>query len=307
MSSLEKALKKHVAETESGIVKRLPEPDRKTTSGAHKRVDESELRSAESREVAPSQSIEINMDDLRDQGRLAGPDRAPVIRDQLRRIKRKLLANASGPLAFPMGNLIAVSSALSGDGKSFIALNLALNMTADRDYTVLLIDADVAKQDLTRCLGLEDKAGLTDLLLNENLDVGELLIKTDIPGLQFLPSGSVTDNDSELFASKAMARLIREISERYEDRVVVFDTLPLLEASAAAVLTSLVGQVAFVIKSGETPQQAVLEALSYIDKEQPVSLILNQATSRSAWGMYGGYYYHGYNNEQGAPSFPPKG
>jgi receptor protein-tyrosine kinase len=238
--------------------------------------------------------IRIDPVRLRALGLMPPEDAAVRMADEYRRIKRPLLAGAFGKGAarLPHGNLIMVGSSVPGEGKTFTSLNLALSIVQELDHTVLLVDADVAKPHISRVLELDDKPGLIDVLLDETLDLHDVLVGTDIEGLRVLPAGPVHRQSTELLASERMASLVAEMSERYPDRVLVFDTPPLLATTEAHVMAGLMGQVLLVVRAGMTPQQAVLQSLETLGPRAGVNVVLNQV--RGAWSDdYYGYY--GYN------------
>lgn len=196
------------------------------------------------------------------------------ISEEFRLIKRSILRRyneADGPNA----NIIMVTSALSGEGKTFTAINLAMSIAFERDFRVLLVDADVRKADMLTQLGIKPGRGLVDVLVDETLDLSDVMIRTDLDGLTVLPSGKSHNLSTELLASKGMADLIDEISRRYADRIVVFDTPPVLLTSEAAALTQHVGQTVFVVKAEHTSRETVKEALEVLKPARNVALVLN--------------------------------
>jgi receptor protein-tyrosine kinase len=238
-----------------------------------------------------SPQVRLDPDRLRKLGLMPPEQGAVRMADEYRRIKRPLLAGAfaKGAGRLPHGNLIMVGSSLPGEGKTFTSLNLALSIVQELDYTVLLVDADVAKPHISRVLELDDKPGLIDVLVDETLDLQEVLLNTDIEGLRILPAGPVHRQSTELLASERMAMLIADMAERYPDRVLVFDTPPLLATTEAQVMSSLMGQVLLVVRAGVTPQQAVLQSLETLGPRAGVNIVLNQV--RGAWSDdYYGYY-----------------
>jgi receptor protein-tyrosine kinase len=119
--------------------------------------------------------------------------------DEFRVIKRPLIINATGKGAAPIkqGNLIMVTSALPGEGKSFTAVNLAMSIAMELDHTVLLVDADVARPTVPGMLGLPATRGLLDVLVDDTVDLSQVLLKTNIeklsvccrePGIRARPS-----------------------------------------------------------------------------------------------------------------------
>ena len=235
------------------------------------------------------------LDRLREKDMLVpGSSLGPEIRSEYRRIKRPLLSNAFGKSSELVddGNLILVTSSVPGEGKSYTALNLALAIAQERDHTVLLIDADVTKQGVSRMLGIERRRpDLTDLLTSEDLSVGKAMLRTDVPGLVLLPAGKPHEYITEMVASQRMSRLVNELANRYSDRVIIFDGPPLLSTPEAPILASLVGQVVFVIEAGKTPHAIVEDALGMLPKEKAIGLVLNKSESIS---NRGGYYYNYY-------------
>jgi len=234
---------------------------------------------------------------LRDAGLFAPEDQEHYMANQYRLIKRPLLDNAAGRSAHPSedANLIMVASALAGDGKTFNCINLALSIATEKDTSVLLVDADVAKPHISQLFNIDQELGLCDLLTDENLDIDEVTLPTDVPGLSLLPAGHRDEHATELFASKRMEQLVSSLSTRLPDCVVVFDSPPLLATSEARVLAGLMGQIVLVVCAGITPQHAVLDALESIDESKAVNLLLNQATYGLEADSYGKYGY-GYAN-----------
>lgn len=212
--------------------------------------------------------------------------------DEYRRIKRPLLANAFGKTAslVDQGNLILVTSSLPGEGKTTTSANLALSMVQEKDHTVLLVDCDVNKQGISRLFGISDKPGLVDVLLNDSLTIGDVLLRTDISGLSVLSAGKGDEYVTELLASQRMFDVVAELASRYDDRIIIFDGPPLLPTPQTQVLAGLVGQIVFVIEAAKTSQMLVEEALVMIPEEKAVGLLLNKSE-----GIVGrGGYYYGY-------------
>jgi exopolysaccharide/PEP-CTERM locus tyrosine autokinase len=240
-----------------------------------------------------SRRIALNLAKMRDYGIVTPDEGRTQIAEQFRVIKRPLLTNAfnKGPGMIKNGNLIMVTSALAGEGKSFCTVNLAMSIAMEMDRTVLLVDADVARPTVPRILGLGTERGLMDILLDDSLKLADVLLKTDIEKLTLLTAGRRHSHSTELLASQAMGELLKELAQRYSDRVVIFDSPPLLLTSEARVLATQMGQIVLVVEAETTSQQAVKETLRQIESCDVVNLIYNKARSFSG-GEYYGYYYH---------------
>ncbi len=237
-------------------------------------------------------------DRLRDMNMLVkGTKLPPLFFDEYRRIKRPLLSNAFGKSSslVEKGNLILVTSALPGEGKTHTAINLALSIASERDHTVLLVDCDVTRHGTSRALGIADRPGLIDVIETDGFTVGDSMMTTDVPQLCLLSAGKQHEFVTELLASQRMADLVAEIGERYDDRIIIFDGPPLLPTPQTQVLTALVGQVVFVIEAGKTPQAAVEEALEMMPEDQAVGLIMNKSEGFSGRSSY---YYSYYGSEE---------
>lgn len=250
-----------------------------------------------------SRSVEVDLQRLAAAGMVTpGAPRAHIA-DQFRVIKRPLLANAVGKGAAPVaqGNLIMVTSALSGEGKSFTALNLAMSIATELDHTVMLVDADVARPSLPATLGVERGPGLLDVLEGQAA-MHEVLLRTSVEKLTLLRSGTPHPRATELLASDAMRSLLAEMARRYKDRILIFDSPPLLLTTEARVLATHMGQIVMVVAAERTPQSAVQHALSTIESCPVKLMLLNQArvASQGAYGYGYGYGYGYAGNGHGA-------
>ena len=247
----------------------------------------------------PKPIVVIDRNALREAGLLAPEAEEGRLVDEFRHIKRPIVAHAFGKRATKIqdGRLIMVGSAVSGEGKTFTCINLALSMAKEQDLSVVLVDADVAKPHISRMFGLADEPGLLDALDNPDAyDYKDLVFETDVPGLGILPAGKPRAHATELLSSDRMELLLKAYRRDNIQRLVLFDSPPLLQTPEARVLASLVGQIAIVVKAGVTPQHVVTNAIGMIDENKAINLILNQSRQASAGGYYGYGYGYGYGN-----------
>ena len=220
--------------------------------------------------------------------------------DQYRVIKRPLLDNATGKGAALVanGNLIMVTSALPGEGKSFTAINLAMSLAMELDHTVMLVDADVTRPTVMTKLGLPPAAGLLAVLRGHNVELPNVLLRTNVDKLTLLPAGLAHERATELLASDAMTALLAEMSKRYSDRIIIFDSPPLLLTTEARVLAGHMGQVVVVVRAEKTLQSDVEHALSTIESCPIKLMVLNQVRNHGL-GAYGYGYGYGYERKAG--------
>ena len=248
---------------------------------------------------AASRRHELDMTRLAQQGIVTPSAERSHLADELRVIKRPLLRNVAGKGVAPVknGNLIMITSAVPGEGKSFTAANLAMSIAMELDHTVLLVDADVARPSLPTLFDLPPSKGLLDVLVDPSLDLSQVMLRTNIERLSILPSGLRQTHATELLASEAMANLLEELATRYADRVIIFDSPPLLVTTEARALASHMGQVVLVVRAERTTHAEVRHALSLIDLAPVKMLMLNQAADPNANGHGYGYGYgYGYEN-----------
>jgi protein-tyrosine kinase len=246
--------------------------------------------------VAAVPDLEITPEMLVAQGLQALPEQRGQQRGEYRHIKRQILAEV-GPA--PADRLLLVTSALEGEGKSFSAANLALSLAMEPDYSVLLVDADVIRPNLTRTFGLTDRPGFMDAAADPSIDVNSLVVTTNIEGFSILPAGRSHPNATEHFGSSRTREILDQLLAAPR-RIVVMDSLPLLLTTEARVLASLGGRVLMVVRAESTPRTAVLQALDLLGEHTNVQLILN-AVVRTKLLSYVGYGYgYGYTYNYGS-------
>ncbi|MDZ7644751.1 MAG: protein tyrosine kinase [Woeseiaceae bacterium] len=244
-------------------------------------------------------TVEIDRDKLAESGFWpTGPDEE-VIAEQFRRAKRPVIS-----LAFETGvptgenaNVVMMASAMPGAGKSFCSVNLARSIARERDIGAVLVDADVLRSGISRSLGLGDRPGLMDYLLDENLTIEDILLQTDLDGIIVVPAGQRHSEATELLSSRRMTQFVNELSARFRNRVILCDTPPILVTNEAHVFAAHVGQIVLVIEARYSTQESVLQALASLDRDKPINAILNKSRTARGSGYYGddyGYYpFHG--------------
>ncbi len=215
------------------------------------------------------------------------------ISEEFRLVQRQILRAAFGPGAEPgFSNLLMVTSARPGEGKSFTSVNLSGSIARQGDHHVLLIDADSKRDSFCYALGLAEMRGLLDLVANPKLDPSPLIVKTPIDRLSILPVGRERERSAELFSTKEMTRLIQSLGRRYADRLLVLDAPPCLSTSDPAVLAPVVGQILFVVEADRTQRDEVEASLDLLQACPNITLVLNkqQISSRYTFGAYSSYY-----------------
>lgn len=235
----------------------------------------------------------IDRERLREQGLIVPEGMVTTLLEEFRIVKRQLLLQAADlrrQRAGAMGQRILIASPHPGEGKTYCALNLALSIAAEKESEVLLVDADFAKPSILTKLGIPGGPGLMDALMNENVDVADLVVGTDVPGLWVLPAGEDTNTDSEYLSSSRTARVLYRLTQGAPNRMVIFDSPPVLAASPAAELAKHVGQTVVVVRADQTGKGALDDALSLLGGCPNLQLLLNGAQFSPSGRRFGSYY-----------------
>jgi receptor protein-tyrosine kinase/non-specific protein-tyrosine kinase len=195
-------------------------------------------------------------------------------------------------------NTIMVTSSDIGEGKSIVAINLAVALSNELDYTVLLVDADLRNPSIHRYFGIEPEYGLSDYLTNK-VPLNDILIKTGIGKLVILPAGNIPDNSAELLSSERMKMLVHELKHRYKDRYIIFDSTPLLVTADPLVLGMHMDGVVFVIQEGRTSQQSALQSMSLMKGWNILGAVFNNVPEYLVKGHYQYYYRQNPDKKEG--------
>jgi len=244
-----------------------------------------------SKALAKSEVETFNWAFLKENGYITEDDSHSVLAEEYRSIKRPLVVNAIGARKkdIQRSNLILVTSSIPGEGKTFTSINLALSIAAELDKKVLLIDADVSKPSVSKVLGIKQTPGLIEYLEGEIDQLSDIILRTEVKGLRVIPAGKRHKFSTELLSSNRMVLLAQELSDRYPDRIVIFDSPPLLATTQAEVLASLVGQVVLVVAAETTSQNIVLESVKKLTDSADVVLTLLNKVQHSLDTSYYGY------------------
>jgi len=234
----------------------------------------------------PAKRIKVDTNALRDKGYFPQAGLERRFADHYRQIKRPLIEKAFADGADT--RLIVVTSAMPGDGKTFNSLNLALSIARERDASVLLVDADLPRANISQVCGLENEPGLIDALVDETRDVESLVIGTDIRGFDVLPTGKFVENATELLASARMGQVTARLMARPR-RIVLLDSPPLLGSSEAHALVRLNAQVVIIVRAGVTPRHAITESVALVERSKLQGIVLNEAPLKPGTAYYYGY------------------
>lgn len=173
--------------------------------------------------------------------------------------------------------LVVITSTRAGEGKSFVALNLAASIAEGAHRPVVLVDSERGPESLTARLGLHGAPGLEQLRDVACSDPGELLRCTEVPGLLILPQGTALPAGAQ---SNSMGTALLRLAERLPDHVFVIDTPACLESSVAGLLAAAAGQITMVVEAERTTRPEVEAALDILDACPTLQLLLNRSALR---------------------------
>jgi len=233
-----------------------------TTDSDSEREKSSELPVFDDKNISNrSKKLNLPLEKLSKLGFITPSHGKSLLTEEYRRIKRPILKIVNkGERKARASNVIVVSSSVSGEGKTFTALNLAMSLALERNKTVLLIDADVIKASVSKLLQIPDsQPGLTDLLSGNITEPSEVILRTNVPSLSCV---------------------------RYSDRIILLDCPPILQTNEANIIADYADQVVFVVAEESTSQSYVEEALSQIDENIFVGIVLNKSRNRLTGSGY---------------------
>jgi protein-tyrosine kinase len=179
-------------------------------------------------------------------------------------------------------NVLAVTSPGESEGKTLTAINLAISIAREVDYTVLLVDANLRHPWMLEHLGLAHRKGLSDYLADDT-PISELLIKPGrVEHLVVLPGGRPLVNSSEALNSPKMAQLVKDMKSRYHSRIIIFDLPPVLTSADALAFSPYVDAALLVIEEGVTQKHEVEHAIELLSSTNIIGTVLNKAERKYA-------------------------
>jgi protein-tyrosine kinase len=224
--------------------------------------------------------------------------------EQFRKLRNQILKlNTPDP-----PKTIMVTSATEGEGKTFVAANLAAGIAHDLHFHALLVDCDLRSPSLSSWFGVQNGHGLSDYLVGGG-DLSEFLLKTRMDKLMILTGGSSQDKPAELVGSKKMEALVRELKCRYDDRYIIFDATPVLATTEPEILARWVDGILFVVRAGVTSRETVKQAVASLDPNKILGFVLNDVEFKSSGlssryfgsGRYYSKYGYGYGKKGAEP------
>lgn len=218
-----------------------------------------------------TRSIQVPPEKLRERHVTGGQERTPLA-EAYKRLRTQLLqrVRAGGT------NALGIASPRADEGKTTVALNLAVHASMEADWTVLLVDADLRRPGLCAALGVPPLPGLSDYLTRD-CPLDELLVHPGFGRCVLLPAGSPLEGSSEALGSSRMQDLATELKRRYPDRLVIFDLPPLLDSADGLAALPWVDALLLVVEEGRTAADDVLRAAQVAGASRLLGTVLNKS------------------------------
>jgi len=175
---------------------------------------------------------------------------------------------------------LGITSPNYGDGKTTIALNLAVSIALDLKQTVLLVDLDLRKPNVTEYLGLKPQYGITDYFLHD-IPIAQCFLRPSFDRMTILPAGPVIDHSSEILGSPQMAMLANELKTRYHDRIIIYDLPPALTQDDPIAFLPHVDAVLLVVNDGVTKTDELKLSLNVLSGANVIGTVLNNAGEKA--------------------------
>lgn len=175
---------------------------------------------------------------------------------------------------------LGITSPNYGDGKTTIALNLAVSIALDLKQTVLLVDLDLRKPNVTDYLGIHAEYGISDYFLH-NVPISKCLLRPSFDRMTILPAGSVMDNSSEVLGSPKIAALANELRARYPDRLIIYDMPPTLVQDDPLAFLPNIDAVLLVVNEGATKVSDLKQSLNILSGANVIGTVLNASAARN--------------------------
>jgi protein-tyrosine kinase len=241
----------------------------------------------------PPEPPRLDMETLKRAGLvLSGRTRTRISEEYRITVGRILRTLRATKVRTEPSNLLMITSAKPGEGKSFTALNVAASIAQNGLGEVLLVDVDAKPKSLSATMSLTDAPGLYNLVTNPTLRIEDTLIRTAIPGLSYLPIGSRDITASEPGISRPVSATIERLRRRFAHHFILLDCAPCLSTSDPSTLAGLVDLLVMVVEAERTQRTEIESSLELVRACPNITLVLNKVRLTTSY-TFGAYYYYG--------------
>jgi len=257
-------ISKALEQAKQGVAKTRPQKSRTE-----------EIVSLEPINYTKTKKVSLSSDLLRENRIFTGSDSAPIV-DTYGLLRTRVVK------AMRKNNwkTIGVTSPDPSVGKTVTAINLAISIALDHNYSTLLVDTDLRRPGISKSLGLNCECGLNDYLAN-NKSMEDLLLNPEIEHLVIAPTNRVGSGSSELLSSPRMRRFVEEAKERYPERLVIFDLPPVLVGDDVVALSQHLDALLIVVEDGKTQTKDLSRATDLLRDVNILGVVLNKGAAVS--------------------------
>jgi capsular exopolysaccharide synthesis family protein len=267
MDKLEKALEKAREQRKIEL---------ENQAGVQQRVAAEREEIRKQQPVVTSSNVEISAVDLEEHHIIAHHTRSHEA-DIFRILRTKILQI----MAQSGYKTLGITSANYGDGKTTTSLNLAVSIALDLKQTVLLVDLDLRKPNVTEYLGIQPQYGISDYFLHD-IPISQCMLRPSFDRMTILPAGQPVDNSSEVLGSPKIAELARELRTRYPDRFIIYDMPPTLAQDDPIAFLPHVDAVLLVVNDGATKINELKQSLHVLAGANVIGTVLNTSAEKKS-------------------------
>jgi capsular exopolysaccharide synthesis family protein len=217
----------------------------------------------------------------------------PIFLEQFKALRSKLECK----LDLLSWKVIGVTSSIAGEGKTLTCAKLAVSLARTKRKTVLMVDADIRKAELSKGFGAPVRPGLTEYLLGGAV-FENIVRRSAVPGLDTVSSGSSVDAPADLLAGDGFRIFVEEARKRYN--FVLLDTPPILPVADTMAMQERLDGFIFIYRAGYTPLTMFKQATEEIGEKKILGVVLNWVEPKSDkyYGKYYGHYYTSLKNKE---------
>jgi protein-tyrosine kinase len=258
-----------VMEAEKSVVNPQPSPPEKTSPSVSEQSD-----------------ISNEMDHWDDKLLEIISGNATQVAESIRMLRTKIFYPESGQ---PPRSIL-ITSAIPGEGKSFVCANLGVSIAQGLEKEALLVECDLRRPSLSKLLGLSNSRGLVDYL-QSGTPIEQLVQQTAMPKLSVLSSGKPPKNPAELIDTQKMTSLIDDLEKQNPNRLIIFDSPPIQAAAETDILAKRVDKVILVIRWGYARREHAKQLIELLGRDKILGVIFNAFEMNRLESKLQGYYY----------------
>lgn len=232
-------------------------------------INKEEQRSHNVEKSPPTPAANITIGNW-DERLLHSSENLSLIAENFRKLRTEITHPESGQRI----RSVMVTSSMAAEGKSFICANLGISIAKSVGRHALLVDSDLRRPTLPNLFGLNPERGLSDYLINNN-DIPELINQTGLERLNILPAGPTPRNPAELLTSDKMSAMLDELTQRYDDRLIILDSPPFHAATETLVLSQLVDKVILVVRWRKSGKESIKKMVDLIGRDKIAGVVFN--------------------------------